>query len=198
MVRSDSSAIAICISQATNFPQILTRLTRSLALSLLSHSPSSCTFVCDFVGLHMFSIDPFSLANAKIHNCPDFHRGLKCNATKTHATQCKQGACCIHIIIVLFSVCFFFSFSESVFEFRWNKDDKGKRRCWDSSKQWQGQLPSVCGERDAGDGQQDQAKSGECKRKSDSSTSFLSLYRCVTAQCAALFSALFGPWPVWP
>lgn len=56
MVRSDSSAIAICISQATNFPQILTRL--SLALFLLSHSPSS-TFVCDFVGLHMFSIDPF-------------------------------------------------------------------------------------------------------------------------------------------
>lgn len=162
MVRSDSSAIAICISQATNFPQILTRLSCSLSLSLSLSAvslPLFCTFVCDFVGLHMFSIDPFSLfpfANAKIHNCPDFRRGRKCNATKTHATQCKQGACCIHIIIVLFSVCFFShfpnSYSNSV-ELRTIKDDKGKRRCWDSSKQWQGQLPSVCGERrDAGSG----------------------------------------------
>lgn len=111
MVRSDSSAIAICISQATNFPQILTRLSAlSSSLSLLSHSPSSCTFVCDFVGLHMFSIDPFSLLQMRKFIIVPISVGAG-NAMQQKHMQYNVNKVHVAFILLLFyfSVCCFFS-----------------------------------------------------------------------------------------
>lgn len=90
---------------------------------------------------------------------------MQCNKN-TCNTQCKQGACCIYYYVIVLFLCVFVIFfshfpnpySNSV-ELRTIKDDNGTRRCWDSSKQWQGQLPSVCGER--GSWKRDQARTNQ-------------------------------------
>lgn len=123
MVRSDSSAIAICISQATNFPQILTRLSLTLSLSLLPHSPSfaplsvtlwayTCSALIPFLffllQMRKFIIVPISVGAGNAMQ----QKHMQHNVNKVHVA--------FILLLFYFYVCFvfFLSFSESVFEFR--------------------------------------------------------------------------------
>lgn len=128
MVRSDSSAIAICISQATNFPQILTRLSLSLSLALSCLSPPLAplsvtlwAYTCSaLIPLRKCIIVPISVGAGNAMQ----QKHMQHNVNKVHVAF-------IIMLLFYFSVCllFFLSFSESVFEFRWIAHNKGWQ--WD-------------------------------------------------------------------
>lgn len=172
--------------------QLPSRFSHVLTGSRFLIFPHLCLWLCGLthVPASIAGIDPFLPISQlrKMHNCPgSFRRGPEMRQQK-HMLQHNVNK--VHVAFIYYYYCFIcvFAYLDILFslslslcpymnsvELRTIKDDKGTRRCWDSGKQWRDNCPA-CGERYRG-------KSGECKRKSDSSTSSLFYPSYVTAQC---------------